>query len=88
MKPTQKEIIINYLRQTNDWIPSFKLRSIQTQFGWIGSQGDRRARELANEGKILHKIEGYSYYRSKEVPQKYNVLDAEGKVYKQIILSI
>ena len=83
---TQKQAIISYLRWVNDWIPSFKLRSIQTDFGWIGSQGDRRARELANEGKILHKIEGYSYYRSKEAPRKVNVLDAFGKVERVITL--
>jgi hypothetical protein len=71
MKLTQKQAIISYLRWVNDWIPSYKLRSLETPFGWIGIQGDRRARELAQEGKIDHKIEGkYSYYKAKEPQYK------------------
>jgi len=42
---TQKEIILNYLRSVREWVPSYKLRSVYTPFGWVGHQGDRRARE-------------------------------------------
>ncbi len=85
---TQKQIIISYLRWLNDWCPAYDLRGKNTPFGFTGHQADRRARELANEGKILHKIEGkYSYYRSKEAPAKeYKVLDALGNPYQTIKL--
>ncbi len=53
---TQKQIIISYLRYTNDWIPAYNLRGIKTDFGFLGHQADRRARELVNEGKIIRRI--------------------------------
>lgn len=62
----QKIIIIKYLELVNDWIPAYKLRGRDTSFGWLGHQADRRARELAQEGKIEHRINGkYAEYRVK-----------------------
>lgn len=59
---TQKEIIKKLL--TNDWTPSYKLLMVNTPYGWLGSQADRRARELACDGEIERKIDGkYVYYR-------------------------
>lgn len=64
---TQKQIIIKWLEYKNEWIPAYKMRSVETPYGWLGFQADRRCRELAHEGKIEHKIDnGYAYYRAKE----------------------
>ena len=51
MKPTQHELIVRYLlKHRGVWIPSHQLQQKQTEHGWIGSEGDRRARELAQDG--------------------------------------
>lgn len=64
---TQKQIIIRYLQEINDWKPAYQLRGLSTAFGFLGHQADRRARELAAENKIEHKIEGgYAWYRAKK----------------------
>ena len=64
---TLKEIIIAHLKRIGDWEPEYKLRAIETNFGWIGSSGDVRCRELAREGQLERKIEGkYAYYRVKK----------------------
>lgn len=47
---TDKEKIVFYLREVNDWVPEYKLRSLDTRFGFIGFQGDRRVRELVESG--------------------------------------
>ena len=63
----QKEILIKYLQDAEDWIPSYKLRSINTNSGFLGSQGDRRARELFEDDKIERKMIGkYVYYKAKK----------------------
>lgn len=43
---THKEIILKHLNDIKDWVFEYKLRGIDTKCGWLGSQGDRRAREL------------------------------------------
>lgn len=67
---TQKEIILKYLEHLHlgdregGWVYEYRLRSIHTPFGWLGSQGDRRCRELAQEGKLERKKDGkYAMYR-------------------------
>jgi hypothetical protein len=87
MRQTQKQIIIRYLQELNEWTPAYKLRGVGTPFGFIGHQGDRRCRELAAEGKVEHKIEnGFSYYRSTLVRKVYTVLDSNGQPYKKILI--
>ena len=44
---TDAERIVAFLWYTADWRPTHELRSCETPFGWIGSAGDVRARELA-----------------------------------------
>jgi hypothetical protein len=64
---TQKEMIIKYLELLDCWIPAYNLRSRKTIFGFLGHQSDRRARELAAEGKIERKLNGkYAYYHALE----------------------
>ncbi len=56
---TQKEIIILFLESLNgEWIREYKLVSTNTEFGFIGSSGSRRSRELAQEGIIERRISG------------------------------
>ena len=48
---TQKELILKYLRSEDRWFNSYELRGKPTQWGFLGHQGDRRARELARRAK-------------------------------------
>jgi len=64
---TQKELIVKFLEAQGNWIPAYALRGRQTLIGFLGHQADRRARELAAEGKIQHKLNGkYAYYKALE----------------------
>lgn len=72
-KPSQFDIIRAYLRERSDWTPSHELRSVSTTFGWIGHQGDRRARTLAERGEILRRRNddtGFAEYRVRIEPQE------------------
>ena len=74
---TQKQIIVRYLESCNGWRPAYTLRGLNTPFGFLGHQADRRARELAAEGKLQHKIEGgYAWYRA--TPLQYKTLFVRG----------
>ncbi len=54
---------------TDDWQPSYLLVKRNTSLGFLGVSGDRIARDMAVEGKILRKRDGkYAYYRLKSVP--------------------
>ena len=80
MKLTQKQILIKYLQYVGDFIPAYKLRSVNTPFGWLGFQADRRCRELANEGKIERRLErGFVSYRIKSNPP-IQVLKSEARI--------
>lgn len=74
MKLTYQDKITLFLHdQKGQWVESFKLGKVHTKWGWIGSSGERRAREIAEKGihitngikyYIEHKIEnGYAWYR-------------------------
>lgn len=59
---TQPELVVAYLWFVEDWTPTHELRGRDTPFGWIGSAGDVRARELARNAqeideKLHNKIE-------------------------------
>lgn len=63
-KLSQKSIILKVLENSFDFVPSYKLEKENTLWGWIGTSGSRRARELAEEGKIETKYEGgYVWYK-------------------------
>lgn len=76
---TQSSIIKRYLSQCNGWVPSYDLIKMSTDWGWIGSNGDRTARTLAINGEIerakgkdIGKDKRFTYFRFKEEipPQK------------------
>jgi len=80
---TQKDVIIRWLSIQDDWIPSFKLRGISTPFGFIGSQGDRRCRELFEAGKIQRKLIGkYVYYKVEPKPMRIYKVEGMDKIIK------
>ena len=70
---TQQEILLAYLKDENTWKPAPFLCAKSTRFGWLGSQGDKRARELFAKG-LLERRPGselgldprYKYYRYKQ----------------------
>lgn len=65
---TQKQIILEYLKDLNDWQFEYKIRAINTPFGWIGARGDRNVRQLIKDGKIDHDMKGkYRIVKHKEV---------------------
>ena len=51
---TQWHIIVAYLHQQKTWIPTHKLQGVRTDFGFIGSSGEQRVRELAvNKKEVI-----------------------------------
>lgn len=70
---TQKQIIIEVLKhEYPNYVPSYELEKVRTPWGWIGTSGDRRCRELEAEGKLETEKRGqYVYYRikRKQVPR-------------------
>jgi len=83
---TYKQIILNYLQEVGTWVEGFKLEKVQTKWGWLGSSGQRRARELAEEGKIERKVEnGYVWYRAKPIQYRTAVISHPITGEKEII---
>lgn len=61
---TQSQIVLKILEEANDWVVSYELSKVSTKWGWVGPTGDRRARELAENGVIERKHDkGYAWYR-------------------------
>lgn len=74
---SHRRIIVKYLKSIREqnwdegWVEGFRLRGTNTPFGWIGTQGDKRARELALEGKIERKYRNrYAVYRYLPIVEK------------------
>jgi hypothetical protein len=68
-KPTLHDIICLHLADIGDWVPSYSLSKTQTRFGWVGSSGERRARELAEAGE--HFVKGMVYTIERRKVGKY-----------------
>ncbi len=52
---TTKEIIIKLLKNKRRWVASYDLCKIKTEWGYIGTSGDRRARDLRKDGILESK---------------------------------
>ena len=70
IKLSQKKLIVKYLKNITDingnydWVRAYHLRGKNTEWGFLGHQADRRARELAMAGLIEHRIrDGFAEYR-------------------------
>jgi hypothetical protein len=81
---TQSEIIVMYLWYMDIWLPTHQLQNRETPFGFIGSAGHTRARELARN-ECAEKLEGkverargseigldarYEYFRYRRQPTR------------------
>lgn len=70
---TQWHMLVAFLWQQKTWLPTHDLQGRQTDFGFIGSSGEQRVRELARNDacipeelrdKVEKKREGkYEYFR-------------------------
>ena len=47
-KPTQHETILKYLRYAKGWVPGYLLSKGKLMDVWIGSRGERSARDLVS----------------------------------------
>jgi len=57
MKRTQSEILVMFLGDHRDWVPAHELSKLSTPYGYVGSAGDVRARELAR-GECSDRLKG------------------------------
>lgn len=63
----QRDIILRLLSFRGDYVPSWELEKVSTEWGYIGTSGLKRCRELRAEGKIEQKDVGkFVYYRIKK----------------------
>lgn len=57
MKETQWHIMVRYLHQQRpNFIPTHLLQSRETEFGFIGSSGEQRVRELARNAPCIPEV--------------------------------
>ena len=62
---TQRQTILQVLRESGVWIKSFDLQKLKTKFGWLGTSADRQCRAMAMEGIIERRNVGkYAEYRT------------------------
>lgn len=70
MRRTLQDIIVLHLAdQAGQWVMGYDLEKINTKYGWIGSSGTRRCRELSEAGK--HRIAGVEYMIESRKQGKY-----------------
>lgn len=62
-------VVLRLLETRGEWVPSYQLIKVNTTHGWIGSSGDRRAREIAEDG--YHEMNGVKYYIERRNEGKY-----------------
>ncbi len=61
-----KDIILKLLDDRKDWVKEYDLEKVNTNWGFLGTSGGRRARELAEVGMIERRISGkYAEFRAK-----------------------
>lgn len=64
MKLSQSETIVRVLSDAQGWVPSYNLEKVETPWGFIGTSGLRRCRELVAAGKIEKREQGkFVWYR-------------------------
>ncbi|MEK7111882.1 MAG: hypothetical protein AAB875_01005 [Patescibacteria group bacterium] len=84
---TQKEIIKNYIEQVG-WIEEYKVRAIQTDWGWIGARGDRDVRDMIKSGTLEKKMNGkYCMVRVKPMQKPENSMHWRPEVLRTKLIS-
>ena len=66
---TQEKIIIKYLEaHYPNWIPGFRFHGLDTEWGFIGSRGERTLREMREDGIVERQLneKGFAIYRVKK----------------------
>lgn len=65
LNPTHRTILRVLEKQGKEaWTPSYELQKVETPWGWIGTSGDVRCRELERAGYIKKKKIGpYTNYQ-------------------------
>ena len=82
---TQKEILLQVLKDNNEWTPSYEIIKVDTKYGWLGTSADRQARAMAEEGTLERKRDGqYTYYRIK--PQENRLFEVPEIVSKKDLM--
>ena len=73
----QRAIILDYLDDLYpEWLPGYKLHGLSTVHGFIGSRGERTARDLRAEGVLESKMIGkFVHYRVKKELKQINIYD-------------
>lgn len=71
---TQQNLILQYLKENPEWHYVYKFHGLETQNGFIGSQGDRRVRELIKKGLIERRMEG-KFVQVRHKQPVYYILD-------------
>ena len=96
MKQTQHETILKYLRENQDWVPSYALGKRELCGIWVGSRGERSARDLAEETEpqVLRKLGKELIYdgitkdfQNKEIVPKYAYYKAKSPL-KTVVYKI
>ncbi len=80
MKQTLKNLILNYLRQSEGYINGGEIEKKSLEWGYKGSTGSRICRKLA-EDKILERKEekGSVWYKS-PAPRNISVYKVNGEI--------
>lgn len=68
----QQEIILHHLEDHYpNWYPGYLLHGLETPYGFIGSRGERNARQMRSEGKLERQIiDNKVYYRVFHQPKQ------------------
>lgn len=53
------KLTLHLADQPGEWVQGYSLEKVNTKYGWVGSSGQRRMRELAEQG--FHKIGSVTY---------------------------
>lgn len=86
-KMTKKEIIVRHLyANKGNWIPSYDLVKLNTEWGYTGLQADRRAFELAQDGSFSSP--NFKYYIEAQRQGKYTYFRCTGRTPHEYVMGL
>lgn len=73
---TQKKIILKILDERYpEWVPVWNLMLADSVWGYLGTSGDRRCRELRADGQIeVKEVRGFAHYRIIKEPVQLSLI--------------